>query len=285
MQLLCSPNGSEEYKKFIINKRTLLDQLSSFPSCQPPVERLLENLPPLQPRPYSISSSPLLKELHITFSVIITKWGAKGVCSGWLESLITGLEFQLSEMKITNDQSEASQAGKNIQLYYRKVNSFRLPIDPLTPIIMIGPGTGVAPFIGFLQHRFLQTKERNIKFGCAWLFYGCRYSERDFLYKKEMEEYLQNGTLTKLFTCFSRDGPKRVYVQDLIKQHGKDFINMVVHDNAVVYVCGDATNMAKDVRKMIVSCLVDFQKLSEVEAENFMKNLEQTKRYIQDIWI
>ncbi|KAF2899391.1 hypothetical protein ILUMI_06786 [Ignelater luminosus] len=285
LQFLCSPNGSEEYKEFIINNRTLLDQLSSFPSCQPPVERLLENLPPLQPRPYSISCSPLLKELHITFSVITTEWGAKGVCSGWLESLTTDLESQLSQMRITHDQSESSQTDKNVQFYYRKINNFRLPTDPMTPIIMIGPGTGVAPFVGFLQHRYLLNKEKNIKFGCSWLFYGCRYSKRDFLYKKEMEEYLQMGTLTRLFTCFSRESSEQVYVQDLIKQHGKDFVNKIVHENAIVYVCGDATNMAKDVRKAIVSCLVDFEKLSEIEAENFMKNLEQSKRYIQDVWI
>ncbi|KAB0800330.1 hypothetical protein PPYR_06071 [Photinus pyralis] len=267
LQQLCSPSGSTEYNNFIQNCDSLLHLLQSFPSCRPPVERLLEHLGPLQPRPYSISSSPLInnstsKQLHFTFSVIDLENNLKGVCTSWLERFSNNPE-------------------RSLDFYFRRPNNFRLPEDMSTPIIMIGPGTGVAPFIGFLQHRELL----NLDVGAAWLFYGCRYASRDFLYKKEIDQFLQTGILTRLSCCSSRDQTEKVYVQDLIRQHNESFVNKIVRENAVVYVCGDAKNMVKQVSSTIVNCLTDVMSWSQSDAEGYMKQLQNTNRYIQDVWI
>ncbi|KAK5649251.1 hypothetical protein RI129_000280 [Pyrocoelia pectoralis] len=266
LQHLCSPSGSLAYNDFLKDCRSFLHLLQSFPSCKPPVARLVEHMTPLQPRPYSVSSSPLTnatpKQLHFTFSIIELENNLKGVCTGWLERLIQGTE-------------------KNVQFYFRRPNNFRLPTDMTVPIIMIGPGTGVAPFIGFLQHRELQ----NAELGAAWLFYGCRYLERDFLYKTEVDTFLDTGILTKLFCCSSRDRFGRVYVQDLITKHSDSFVDKIVNEDAVIYVCGDAKNMVKQVRDTIVNCLMSVMSWPLSDAEDYVKQLQKTNRYIQDEWI
>ncbi|KAK4881281.1 hypothetical protein RN001_004600 [Aquatica leii] len=275
LKLLTTPKASEEYVDFIKNHTTLLLLLNAFPSCQPPVERILENLGPLQPRPYSISSSPLAKELRVTFSVI-----ESGVCTGWLEKLI------VSNCSLSDGLNRLNlNAIDYLSFYFRKSNNFRLPHDPKTPIIMIGPGTGIAPFIGFLQHRELGNTMFNIEFGSSWLFYGCRYLSKDFLYKSEIDKYLKNGVLTKLFSCSSREGPKKLYVQDLIRENSQNFVNQIVKDKAIVYVCGDAKNMMKDVKNTIISCIEECMEWPTTQADLFVKELKDSNRYIEDSWL
>lgn len=276
LQHLSTPAGSKDYNDFINKEgRSLLDILNTFPSCLPPVQRLLEYLPPLQPRPYSISSSPLTskEKLHFAISVIEFNQIYNGVCSGWLDD-------QVKKYKDLLDQNIPFQ----ISFYFRKTNNFKLPDDPATPIIMIGPGTGVAPFIGFLQERH-HLKEQNCKIGDSWLFFGCRYSNKDFLYKEEIDTYLKSGILTRLFTSFSREGSDIKYVQHNILKYGKEFANFILKGDAVVYVCGDENNMAKDVKSAIIKCFIDFHGMNEVEATRFVSELENNHRYIQDIWI
>lgn len=286
LKYLCSIEGAKDYIKFVTEKSTLLDVLKSFPTCFPAVERLLEHLPPLQPRPYSISSSPLVSEteIHITFSVV-QNGDVKGVCSSWLENIF---QFEESEAESSCDVvfnlEKLNINSGSVPFYFRKHNDFRLPIDFSTPIIMIGAGTGIAPFMGFLQHRSLLLKD-GVNFGSSWLFHGCRYSDRDFLYKEEIEKFLESGVLSKLFTAFSRDTSDKVYVQHVLKEQGKSLVNKLVKESAIVYICGDVKNMAQEVKDCLISCLTEFNEMQVNDATDYVKNLIQSKRFIQDVWI
>ncbi|XP_018324232.1 methionine synthase reductase [Agrilus planipennis] len=281
---LCSKEGSTKYTEFISNNIGLLDLLNKYPSCCPPITAVLEHLPSLQPRPYSISSSPLIEnQLHITFSVITFDNGRKGVCTGWLESLIISdsenIETKFGSLSLNN----SSIVKELVPFYFRKPK-MRFPKDPSTPIIMIGPGTGVAPFVGFLQTRLLQKVN-----GLTWLFFGCKYCDKDFIFKQQLHDFKEKGTLTKLFTCFSReDDSNKKYVQDLIMENGKEFVELVDKDGAVVYVCGDVKNMMKDVKCAIIKCFVKFKKDfndDEEKASKFVKSLQDSFRYVEDSWI
>lgn len=260
---ICSPNGSEAYFNLITNEGgTLLDLLKTFPSCKCSLTQLLEHLPPMKPRPYSISSSPLLLgELKITFSVIYHEDGKIGLCTGYLERI-------------------AKNCPTTIDFYFRKPTKFRLPQNKSTPLIMIGPGTGVSPFIGFLQHLHLQ----EIHHLRTWLFFGCRYNDRDYLYLSELENYLRCGVLSDKNVSFSREGKQKRYVQHDIEERGAQFFDWIVNDEAVIYVCGDGKNMARDVKKSVVEVFVKYGKKTLEEAESFLKELESNARYIEDVW-
>lgn len=271
---MCSPAGSSEYNNFINNEgKTLLGILETFPSCQPPIERILEHIPNLKPRPYSLVSSPLSNKNEIHFAVSVLNEGTKGVCSRWLEHNI--------------------QHGNNFKIpfYFRKGNSFKLPEDSSRPIIMVGPGTGVAPFIGFLEQRLClatnddKNEDLSAKIGQSWLFFGCRYSQRDFLYKDQITKYLHNKILTKLFTSFSRESENKSYVQQKILENGLEFVNLLLDKNALFYVCGDAKNMRLDVKNAVVECLVKFAGKDVKEAEDLVVSWQKSNTYIEDIWI
>ncbi|PSN52178.1 Methionine synthase reductase [Blattella germanica] len=225
-----------------------------FPSCCPPVERLLEHLSRLQNN----------KELHIVYSLLEdpSKRGTGlnfGVCTGWLDSLTKSIQtIKFPHDPLLEDMSKLSLKTDSIDLkipiYLRKSSGFTLPKDPTIPIILIGPGTGVAPYIGFLQHRSLEKhKFKEFVFGETWLFFGCRYKERDYLYRSELEKFVHDGTLSRLFLSCSREEGNNFprYVQDNIRLHGKEFLKQVFEKNATIYVCGDAKNMGKDILKYI----------------------------------
>lgn len=324
---MCTPAGSNEYNRFINEEgKTLLGILKAFPSCKPPINRLLENLPALRPRPYSISSSPIIEdELHFAVSVLCHD---KGVCSSWLEK---NLSISCGQQSDDLPRSIGGMTIKcngtfEIPFYFRKINSFRIPRNLLKPIIMIGPGTGVAPFMGFLHHRhlmkhkILQARRKSLDecdnydhqedrsqiehlqrehsnknskcdelnkeiLGISWLFFGCRYSTRDFLYKKQLEEYLENGTLTKLFTSFSRETEPKNYVQNNIIKNGKELIDLMLLNEALIFVCGDAKNMKKDVKNAVERCLVIYEGKDQIEAEKIVDEWLKSDRYVEDIWL
>lgn len=271
LHYICSPNGSDAYFSLIANEgKSLLGLLKTFPSCRCPLARLLEHLPPIKPRPYSISSSPLISEKSIkfTFSVVHHDDGSEGVCSGYLARIAADIAAQ-----------------QLICFYFRKPTKFQLPHDDSAPIIMIGPGTGIAPFIGFLQHRYILKNNERAVFGKTWLFFGCRYSNRDYLYKNELEHFLRSEVLNELFVSFSREDDKKFYVQHNMEKQGSAFCDLVVNDNAVIYVCGDARNMMKDVKKAVVDIVVRCGQKTRAEAETFVAELQRNGRYIEDAWL
>ncbi|XP_033612067.1 methionine synthase reductase isoform X2 [Fukomys damarensis] len=298
LQELCSKQGAADYNHFIRDARVcLLDLLLAFPSCQPPLDILLEHLPKLQPRPYSCASSSLCHpdKLHFIFNVVeflshtpevaILR---KGVCTGWLTTLV-------APFLQPNSQASRADSGKaptpEISIAPRAASAFRLPDDPSAPVIMVGPGTGIAPFIGFLQHREkLQEQQPDENFGEMWLFFGCRHKERDYLFRDELRHFLEHGTLTHLKVSFSRDARLREekappkYVQDSLQLHGQQVAKVLLREHGYIYMCGDAKNMAKDVHNSLVEIISKELGVDKLEAMKTLATLKEEKRYLQDIW-
>ena len=176
--------------------------------------------------------------------------------------------------------------GQKIPVFVR-TSTFRLPANPEAPVIMIGPGTGYAPFRGFLQERQV-LKASGATLGPAMLFFGCRTQKNDFIYREEMEQALADGVITSLDVAFSRDGPKKVYVQDKIIAKGADVYPIlkgtVGKNEGQIYVCGDAKNMAKDVNKALLSVLMREGDYAAHEAEEIIRRLTSDFRYHKDVW-
>lgn len=297
LQELCSKQGAADYNLFVREANVcLLDLLLAFPSCHPPLSLLLEQLPRLQPRPYSCASSSLLHpdKLHFVFNILecpsptTATAPRKGVCTGWLATLVAPFLQPNTEAPHT-DCPDA--LAPEILISPRATHSFRLPDDPSAPIIMVGPGTGVAPFIGFLQHREkLQEQDPDGNFGAVWLFFGCRHKDRDYLFREELRHFLKIGILTHLKVSFSRDVPPEgeeapaKYVQDNLQRHSQQVARTLLQENGCIYVCGDAKNMAKDVNDALVEIVSKEAGVSKLEAVKTLAALKQEKRYLQDIW-
>ena len=217
----------------------------------------------LQPRLYSISSSPLVDPRHVSLTVSVVRYEnlhgrpRAGVCSPFLADGEQDLE---------------------VPVFVRRSPHFRPPSDPTTPMVMVGPGTGVAPFIGFLQERqALGHRAPN------WLFFGEQHRATDFYYEEELTELRRAGTLTRLDTAFSRDQRAKVYVQDRMREQGPELWHWL-QDGAHFYVCGDATRMAKDVDNTLRDIAATYGGLSESESAAYMKRLASEKRYVRDVY-
>ena len=238
----------------------VLDVLERFPGLKPEPKPFCAALDDLQPRLYSISSSPRLHpdEAHLTVGVMRDhKRGRQrnGVASTYL--------------------AERVRPGTSLKVHAQPAQDFRLPSDDTKPIVMIGSGTGIAPFRAFLQER----SARGAK-GSNWLFFGNPNSETDFLYRDELMGYVATGLLTRLDTAFSRDQIKKVYVQDRILEHGPDVWRWL-EDGAHIYVCGDAKRMACDVDKALQELV---QCHGRHDGKSFLRDLAKTGRYQRDIY-
>ncbi|XP_070546978.1 methionine synthase reductase-like [Ptychodera flava] len=284
LQELCSRQGSSEYEKVVrLANLSVFDILVMFPSCQPPIVRLIEMLPRLQGRPYSAASSPLENpgRMTIAFNIIEIDAGdgrhsnRQGVCTGWLNKITSCLQ-----------EKSTTQEAVEIPVFGRSNHSFLLAKNTKTPLIMIGPGTGVAPFVGFLQHRKQLQAMSSDEFGKTWLFFGCRHRNKDYIFRKELEEFRACSTLSKLCVCFSRedDISQPRYVQDLMKVHQKEIAGLVIKDSAIVYVCGDAKNMANDVHKTWIEILSNYSNISLDKSKEILTSMKEEGRYLEDVW-
>ena len=262
--------SAERYRADVLTPRkSLLDLLEEFPACELPFEVYLELLPPLRPRYYSISSSPLADEKICSITVAVIESTARsgrgifaGVCTNYL-----------------------SQQEKDSVIYAfvkDTKSAFRLPDDPLTPIIMIGPGTGLAPFRGFLQER-AALKKNGTAIGESLLFFGCRHPEQDFIYEDELKQFEEQGII-RLMTAFSRvDAQNKCYVQDEIYTRRAEVWELI-QAGAGIYVCGDASRMAPDVRRTFAAIYSEKTGATNVEAEQWLNNLTAQNRYLVDVW-
>jgi NADPH-ferrihemoprotein reductase len=263
---LSSSEGKEEYNATIAtSRRTIPELLWLFPSVQIPFAYLIELLPRLQARDYTISSSSLCQPSQVSITVSLVNEGKpegrfhRGVCSNYLGELAVGTSL-------------------NILV---KPSSFRLPTDPQTPIIMVGPGTGIAPMRAFLQERQHQKHELGFNVGKTVLFFGCRRRDEDFIYEQELLSYTQNGTLTNLFTAFSRENSmKKVYVQHLLAEEGDMVFELVDQQNAYFFVCG-GTSMGTDVNKALEQI---FDSHGVANVKEYMNRLKASGRYVQELW-
>lgn len=265
-----TPEGKEKYQTWIQDAcRNIVHILEDIKSCKPPIDHLCELLPRLQPRYYSISSSSKLYPLHVHVTAVLVQYQTpsgrinKGVATTYLRG------------KQPNDEDP------KVPVFIRK-SQFRLPTKCETPVIMVGPGTGLAPFRGFIQERqFMRDEGKTV--GDTILYFGCRKKNEDFIYEEELEEYVKNGTLT-LKTAFSRDQKEKVYVTHLIEKDADLIWNIIGENKGHLYICGDAKNMAVDVRNILVKILSEKGGMSESDAVQYLKKMEAQKRYSADVW-
>jgi sulfite reductase (NADPH) flavoprotein alpha-component len=237
--------------------------LQKFPKVRPHPEAFVEALEPLQPRLYSISSSHNATPGKLSLTVdcvryIINKRKRLGLASTFL--------------------AERINSGDELKVYVQKAHGFALPQDPKTPIIMIGPGTGVAPFRAFLlDRRATGAPAKN------WLFFGHQRRDCDFFYADELNAMKTAGLLSRLSLAWSRDGEKKFYVQDRMREVGRELWTWLA-EGAHVYVCGDAKRMAKDVERALVDIVAQFGARSVDEAIAFVADLKKKSRFQLDVY-
>ncbi|MCL4130111.1 UNVERIFIED_CONTAM: hypothetical protein GTU68_053880 [Idotea baltica] len=266
-----SEAGKAEYQKWVVHDvKNIIQILLELPSCKPPLDHLCELLPRLQARYYSISSTPKVHPTSIHVTVVVLKYETplgrtnKGVCTNWF------LRNMLNNGK-----------KWHVPIFVRK-SQFRLPNKTNVPVLMIGPGTGIAPFRGFIQERNFY-KENGKEVGKTVLYFGCRYKSQDYIYEEELKEYTGNNLL-ELHVAFSREQAHKVYVSHLLEQSKEEVWNIIGKENGHLYVCGDAKNMARDVHNVITKVCQTEGGMTEGEAEMYVKKMVNQRRYSSDVW-
>ncbi|RYO83416.1 hypothetical protein DL766_002606 [Monosporascus sp. MC13-8B] len=258
-----------------------------------PFSAFIEGLTKLQPRYYSISSSSLVQPKKISITAVVENQlipgrqdPFKGVATNYLLALKQkqngdpdpepfGLTYEIMGPRNKYD-------GIHAPVHVRHSN-FKLPSDPSKPVILVGPGTGVAPMRGFVQER-AKLAESGQNVGRTLLFFGCRKRSEDFLYETEWEQYKQAlGDKFELITAFSREGPSKVYVQHRLKELAKE-VNELLEQKAYFYVCGDAANMAREVNTVLAQVIAEQRGIPESKAEEIVKNMRAANQYQEDVW-
>ena len=245
-----------------LEQRQIIDVVREFPA-KLEAQQLVDALRPLTPRLYSIASSQaeVDEEVHLTVAHVDYQFNDKrhqGGASGYLSTRL--------------------EEGQEVGVFVEKNDNFRLPQDSNTPIIMIGPGTGIAPFRAFMQEREAYEAE-----GKSWLFFGNPNFTQDFLYQTEWQGYLKSGALSKISLAFSRDQAEKIYVQDRILENGEALFEWL-EAGAHVYVCGDATRMAKDVEQALLDVIKTHGKKDDKAAKAYLIELRKAKRYQKDVY-
>ena len=259
---LLADDAKVRLKEFMAG-REIVDAIERFAPSGLPAGTLAGLFRRLPPRLYSIASSPLAHpdEVHLTVAAVRYESHGrqrKGVCSTFLADRVT--------------------PGDKVPVYVQPNKNFRLPADGSVPVIMVGPGTGIAPFRAFVEHRAaLGAGGRN------WLFMGDQHYLYDFLYQLEWQDQLKSGVLSRLDVAFSRDQPEKVYVQHRLRQRAAD-VYAWLEEGAHFYVCGDATRMAADVHEALISIVQDQAAITREAAEEYVENLKKSKRYQRDVY-
>ncbi len=254
-------DDKQKLEKYLYG-RDILDLVTDYPVSGITANEFVKVLRKLPARLYSIASSSKLHpgEVHITVSAVRFELNSReryGVCSTFL----------------------ADKVGPDVKVpvYVEKNKAFRLPEDPETPVIMVGPGTGIAPFRAFIEERSLNGSKKN------WLFFGDQHFTTDFLYQLELQRYMKKNVLERLDVAFSRDEKEKVYVQHRMLENSKNLFDWI-KDGAHFYVCGDEKHMAKDVHNTLIEIVKTEGKMSLEKAEEYVKNMQKSRRYQEDVY-
>lgn len=255
--------ASKETLQTYIEGRDLLDLLTDFGPWELGAEELIQQLRKIPPRLYSIASSRKANpdEVHLTIGTVRYESHGRhrlGVCSGQC--------------------AERMEPGGNVSVFVQKNSNFKLPEDGSAPVIMVGAGTGIAPYRAFLEEREELGAEGN-----TWLFFGEQHFTTDFLYQTEWQRWLKDGVLSRMDVAFSRDNEEKVYVQHRMTERSRELFEWL-EAGAYLYVCGDEKHMAKDVHQALVSIVQRESGRSLEEAEAYVADLRQQKRYQRDVY-
>nr|WP_244638261.1 sulfite reductase subunit alpha [Agrobacterium fabrum] len=256
-------NGDKEQLAAFLWSKDILDLLNLGGKPLFELAEFVTFLKPLQHRAYSISSSPLLAKDSVHLTIASVRYRAEGrerggVCSTYLADRV--------------------EAGQSAGIFVSPNKAFRVPQDDNAPVIMVGPGTGIAPFRAFLQER----QARGAR-GKNWLFFGDQHRQSDFIYENELGDMSRDGVLTRLDLAFSRDQAEKIYVQTRMRQNGKALYQWL-EEGGYFYVCGDATRMAKDVDDALHSIISDEAGISAEAASDYVNRLKREKRYLRDVY-
>ena len=260
-QLQLLTEDAAKFKEYL-EGRDIVDLFQDYPT-QIKAEDLIKLLRPLQPRYYSIASSPKAfpGELHLTVGLVNYENAGRekhGACSTYL--------------------SEVAVEDEKVPIFIERNPGFRLPENDETPIIMVGAGTGIAPYRAFVQHRELADKP-----GKSWLFFGNRNFETEFLYQAEWQSFMKSGALTKMDVAFSRDSEKKVYVQDRLLEKAPEVYKWL-EEGSHFYICGDMKNMARHVQDTLVKIVEKEGVMSKENAQEYVANLEKERRLQLDVY-
>ncbi|MEH8117411.1 assimilatory sulfite reductase (NADPH) flavoprotein subunit [Aeromonas allosaccharophila] len=255
--------GDKAQVNALVASAQVVDVLKRFPTALT-AEQLVSLLRPLTPRLYSIASaqSEVEEEVHLTVGVVRHPQEDGTVRSGAASSYLADRLIEDGEVRVFVEHND----------------NFRLPQNPDTPVIMVGPGTGIAPFRAFMQEREAQGAE-----GKNWLFFGNPHFTQDFLYQVEWQRYVKSGLLSKISLAFSRDQANKIYVQDRLREAGLELYQWL-EAGAHFYVCGDANKMAKDVQEALLDVIAEHGHKSREEAEEYLSELRRAKRYQRDVY-
>jgi sulfite reductase alpha subunit-like flavoprotein len=261
-----TPEGQALYKDMVHDFAHHADVLRRFKSARPPVEQLLNMVPVLKPRSYSIASAPSMHPDKIQLCVVMVDWEVDstkevriGEATGYLRKL---------------------QPGWQVMCTVRQ-SAIVLPKDPTNPVIMAGMGTGLAPWRAVTQDR-IHAARQGVKVGPCYLFFGARFS-KEYLYREEFEQYQKEGVL-KMFTAFSRDQARKIYVQHRIVEAGKEVADMMLRQNGHFYVCGSARKVPEDIYAGMKEVMMASERCNEDEAEATLANLKMEGRYTVEAW-
>ena len=242
----------------------VLDALSLASDVRLTACELMETLEPLNPRLYSIASSmkAVGEQVHLTVGKVTYEREGR-VRKGVASTMLT----------------DRLESGASLRIFtHANHTGFTVPTDSSVPIIMVGPGTGIAPFVAFLQERVATNSK-----GKNWLLFGDQHEAYDFLYEEQLQGYIESGSLQRLDTAFSRDGDKKVYVQDRMRENGAELFQWLT-EGAHFYVCGDASRMAADVDRTLKQIVAEHGNMSEEQADQYVANLSKAKRYVRDVY-
>ena len=262
LQALLGPENKAIAEEYVWG-REFLDLIKDFPGIISDPQQLFNVLARLTPRMYSIASALEAHPNQVHTTVRVVRYHShdedrQGVCSGFL--------------------GERAPVGDKLPVFLHENNQFRLPEDSNAPIIMIGPGTGIAPFRSFLEYRQALGHK-----GDNWLVFGEQRSVSDYLYKDQFQAMEKEGFLTRLHTAFSRDQQRKVYVQDRMREHGDDLFAWL-EAGAYFYVCGDAQRMAKDVEQALLDIIALGSNSTLEQAGEYLNEMKKQKRYQRDVY-
>ncbi|HFP9303828.1 sulfite reductase subunit alpha [Raoultella planticola] len=234
-----------------------------FSPAQLDADALIGLLRPLTPRLYSIASSQAEVESEVHITVGAVRYDIEGRArAGGASSFL----------------ADRVEEDGEVRVFIEHNDNFRLPANPQTPVIMIGPGTGIAPFRAFMQQRAADGAE-----GRNWLFFGNPHFTEDFLYQVEWQRYIKEGVLSRIDLAWSRDQQQKVYVQDKLREQGAELWRWI-NDGAHIYVCGDANRMAKDVEQTLLDVIAEFGAMDAEAADEFLSELRVERRYQRDVY-